>query len=66
MSCEERTKQQSEPTDFAGSPCAAMMEKMMAQPGKGCPCAQLCPKKSLLLAIVAVPLAFWALRRLRK
>lgn len=33
--------------------------------GCACPCAQMCPKKSILLAIVAVPLAFWAIKKLR-
>ncbi len=33
--------------------------------GPACPCAKMCPKKSILLAIAAVPLALWAIKRLR-
>jgi hypothetical protein len=31
-----------------------------------CPCAGGCPKKAVLLAVIAVPLAFWAIRKLRR
>jgi hypothetical protein len=41
-------------------------QKPTQQESKGCPCAQMCSKKSVLLAIVAVPLAIWAFKRLRK
>jgi hypothetical protein len=31
-----------------------------------CPCAEVCSKKKVLLAVVAVPLAFWAIHKLRR
>lgn len=30
-----------------------------------CPCAPMCSKKSVLFAIAAVPLALWAIKKLR-
>jgi len=32
--------------------------------GCACPCAKVCSKKAFLLAIAAVPLALWAIKRL--
>jgi hypothetical protein len=34
--------------------------------GCACPCAKMCSNKALLLAVAAVPLAFWAVTKLRK
>lgn len=31
-----------------------------------CPCADVCSKKAVLLAVIAAPLAFWAIRKLRR
>lgn len=34
------------------------------RPTCSCPCAPMCSKKSVLLAVVAVPLVLWAIKKL--
>jgi hypothetical protein len=46
-------------------PCEQNSTKQEKTAGP-CPCAQACPKKAVLLAVIAVPLAFWAIRKLRR
>lgn len=43
-------------------------QKSMKQEAAGCacPCAKMCSNKTLLLAVAAMPLAFWAVKKLRK